>query len=256
MDGHSIQTTKDSLVTQIIPIAYSEQMNKGQWYKIFQQENDWHFSTCHPGWLIIFSKLCMLTGKKISVSQNGHDLMNCKSLSATKEEPTALYQVNCKVIETQTYLLYPKTLLRTETLHEVKWGEVNTTSPQLHFFLESVEPKDAPPEDFLVPWQFSVLVAKWGILAKDPPLESSTGCFCTSDFATSHTVWRLRQERNDCCWVWARDQLIQQQRQASLGGTVSWNCEERETVKLRLHNTVEKQNWSNVLKYKLYFQLI
>ena len=49
----------------------------------------------------------------------------------------------------------------------------------LPFFLGKVEWVDAPPADFLPPWQLSVLLSKWNFCAKEATPDTSTACFCT-----------------------------------------------------------------------------
>ena len=74
--------------------------------------------------------------------------------------------------------------------------------PQLPFFLELVELPDVLWADFLLSWQYSILVFKWGFFAKGLPLESGTGYLnikpetgFRTGFVISHRGWRLTQAR-------------------------------------------------------------
>ena len=159
--------------------------------------------------------------------------------------------------------------LRTIT-HQECWP------PQTPFLLVLVEPVETlPPADFLPLGWASFPLSKWGLLAKEGPLDPGTGLFCTVKWNPVHGLalppllgekdWDKPME--DCCWACARDQLIRPYRLASLGGItslrlwrkgnceaqISWHCLETELntcakiqVELPTHfvTALSKMSWT------------
>ena len=148
--------------------------------------------------------------------------------------------------------------LRMATHHEC--------SPQQPpFLLLSAELVETlPPIDFLPPGWASFPLCKWGLLAKDAPLDSGTGLFCTVKWnpvlglalppLLNGKDWDNPME--DCCWSCARDQLIQPYRWASLGGITSLRLWRKGTAKPRPLDTAWKQNYTHVLEYEPGSQIV
>ena len=133
------------------------------------------------------------------------------------------------------------------------------------FFLASAEMVETlTPVDFLPPGWVSILLSKWGLLAKEAPLDSGTGFFCTLKWSPVHGLilppllegkdWDKPME--DCCWACARDQFILPYSQASLWGTTSLRLWRKRNCEPRPHNAAWKQNEKHVLKSELSYQLI
>ena len=96
-----------------------------------------------------------------------------------------------------------------------------------------------PQADLLSPWWVSILLSKWGLLAKEAPLDSGTGLFCTLKWDPVNGLvlppllegkdWDKPME--GCYCACATDHFIWPYRQGSLGGTTSLrpsrkgNCE-------------------------------
>ena len=99
-------------------------------------------------------------------------------------------------------------------------------TPMVPILPVSVEPADTlPPADFLTPGWVSVPLSKWGLLAKEAPLDPGTGLFWTVKWNPGCGLALLPllegkdwdKPMEDCCWACARNQLIWPYRQASLG---------------------------------------
>ena len=103
-------------------------------------------------------------------------------------------------------------------------------TPTDPFLLVSVELVETwPPADFLPLGWASFPLSRWGLLAKDGPLDPGTGRFSTVKWnpVCGLVLPPLLEGKDwdklieDCCWACARDQLIWPYRQASLGGISS-----------------------------------
>ena len=124
---------------------------------------------------------------------------------------------------------------------DVDCNRGGTLSPMVSLLSRINELVDAPSADFLPPWWLSVLVSKWVFCPQEAQPHTSTDHFCSLNMNPAFGLaLALLIEAEDwhnpseyCCWVFAKDQLKQPWRQASLGGTVSWtlwrkeNCEAR-----------------------------
>ena len=93
------------------------------------------------------------------------------------------------------------------------------------------------------------LLSEWGFLAKEIPLDSATGFFCTVKWNPVHGLaspplleWKdWDKPMEDCCCACARHQFLWPYRQASQEEPHPWDCEERGIVKSRSHTTAWRQ---------------
>ena len=113
---------------------------------------------------------------------------------------------------------------------EAEDSDTSALTPTAPFSLVSaVLVVTLPPVDFLPLGWASFPLSKWGLLAKDAPLDPGTGLFCTGKWNSVCSLalpplldgkdWDKPME--DSCWIYTRAQLIWPYRQASLGGITS-----------------------------------